>query len=189
MVIFGIAFLLMQSALPPAPGLTIVIVDGEGGINNVRQHSSRDPVVQVQDDNGKPVSGATVVFTLPSQGAGGSFATGGKIATINTDAGGRAVARGFRPNNTAGKFEIRVNASHENRTARATITQFNMLVPGAGKHTGTKVAVVVLAAGAAAAVGVVAGRGNGKTAASPSTPGQPSTIVLSPGSGSVGPPR
>src|ERR1041385_9431846 len=43
-------------------GLSITIVEGEGAINNVRQRVNREPIVQVEDNNRKPVAGAVVVF-------------------------------------------------------------------------------------------------------------------------------
>jgi hypothetical protein len=65
--------------VPPASGqqaLNIIVVEGEGAINNVRQRTAREPIVQVEDENHRPVAGAVVVFTLPSQCAGGAFAGG-----------------------------------------------------------------------------------------------------------------
>src|SRR5579863_5849082 len=59
-----------------APKLSIVILEGEGAINNIKQRTAREPIVRVEDENHKPVAGAAVVFTLPSQGAGGTFAGG-----------------------------------------------------------------------------------------------------------------
>lgn len=47
--------------------LNIVIVEGEGAVNNARQRVARDPMVQVEDENRKPIAGAAVVFLLPNQ--------------------------------------------------------------------------------------------------------------------------
>src|SRR5688572_32982096 len=107
--------------------INIVIIEGEGAINNVRQRVAREPIVQVEDENRRPVAGAAVTFLLPNQGAGASFANGAQSLTITTDAQGRAVARGLRPNNVNGQYEIRVNASHQGRTASAVINQTNAL--------------------------------------------------------------
>ena len=40
------------------------------------QRTARETIVQVENENRKPVAGAVVVFRLPSQGAGGTFANG-----------------------------------------------------------------------------------------------------------------
>ena len=79
-----------------APMLNLVVLEGEGATNNIRQRTAREPVVQVQDENRKPVAGAIVVFTLPSNGAGGTFANGSRTLSMVSDNQGRAVARGFR---------------------------------------------------------------------------------------------
>ena len=42
-------------------------------------------MVQVTDENRKPVAGAAVVFLLPNQGAGGTFANGARSLTTLTD--------------------------------------------------------------------------------------------------------
>ncbi|HJT88175.1 MAG TPA: hypothetical protein VJ732_09975, partial [Bryobacteraceae bacterium] len=91
-----------------APMLNIVVVEGEGAINNIRQRTAREPIIQVEDQNHKPVAGAVVAFTLPTQGAGGTFANGARMLSVVTDSQGRAVATGLRPNNIAGQFQIRV---------------------------------------------------------------------------------
>src|ERR1700690_3524526 len=105
--------------------LNLVVIEGEGATNNIRQPTPRDPIVRVQDENHKPVAGAMVVFTLPSNGAGGVFANGAKTLTMVTDDQGQAVARGFRPNGLKGQFQIRVSASHQGQTASTSINQSN----------------------------------------------------------------
>src|SRR5215469_13215110 len=75
------------------PKLNIVIVEGDGAINNIRQRTAREPIVEVQDENHKPVAGAAVVFALSDQGASGTFAGGAHTLTVVTDNQGRAIAR------------------------------------------------------------------------------------------------
>src|SRR5215813_6869743 len=87
------------------PKLNIVIVEGDGAINNIRQRTAREPIVQVEDENHKPIAGAAVVFLLPDQGASGVFANGSHTLTVMTDSQGRAVARGFHPNGVQGKLQ------------------------------------------------------------------------------------
>lgn len=176
--------------------LNIVIVEGEGAINNIRQRVAREPIVQVEDENRKPVAGASVVFLLPSQGASGTFTGGTKMLTIMTDQNGRAVMRGFTPNNVAGKMEIRVTASKSGVQQSATITQTNAALAAAGAGaaagSGKLIAILVAVGGAAAAgVAVAATRGGNNTP----TPGGGTTgptttpTVISPGNPTVGPPR
>ena len=168
--------------------INIVIVEGEGAINNVRQRVAREPIVQVEDENRKPVAGAAVTFLLPNQGAGASFANGAQSLTITTDAQGRAVARGLRPNNVNGQYEIRVNASHQGRTANAVISQTNAITAttaAAGGISGKLIAIIAVAAGAVVAGTVVAtsnGNGNGNG-------GTPSRTVIVPGTPNIGGPQ
>ncbi|MBS1830422.1 MAG: hypothetical protein JST93_34285 [Acidobacteria bacterium] len=182
-------------AQDPVPQkLNIVIVEGEGAINNIRQRVAREPIVQVEDENRKPVAGASVVFLLPSQGASGTFTGGAKMLTVMTDQNGRAVMRGFTPNNVTGKMEIRVTASKSGVQQSAVISQTNaaLAATGAAAGSGKLIAILVAVGGAAAAgVAVAATRGGNNTP----TPGGGTTgptttpTVISPGNPTVGPPR
>ena len=173
------------------PGkLNIVIVEGDGAINNIRQRVAREPIVQVEDENRRPVAGAAVTFFLPEQGASGAFANGARTLTVVTNEQGRAVASGFRPNNVAGKFNIRVTASHEGRTASLSIGQTNIAAAAVGMSAAMKALIIVaVAGGAAAGVAVAAGGGNnGSSSPNPTTPPRPVT-TLTPGTGTVGGPQ
>src|SRR5690348_8350565 len=86
--------------------LNITIVEGDGAINNIRQRTAREPIVQVEDQNHRPIAGAAVLFELPGQGASGVFPNGSHTLTVMTDSQGRAVAHGLRPNNVKGQFQM-----------------------------------------------------------------------------------
>src|SRR5207244_898558 len=81
-------------------GLKIVIVEGEGAINNIQTGSARNPVVEVRDENDRPVAGARLNFSLPDRGPGGTFFGAGTNLTAITNEQGRASTTGFRPNLT-----------------------------------------------------------------------------------------
>jgi hypothetical protein len=170
--------------------LNIVIVEGDGAINNIRQRTAREPIVQVEDQNHKPVAGAAVVFLLPDQGASGVFANGSHTLTVMTDAQGRAVARGFRPNNVQGKLQIHVTASHQGQTATATISQTNAISAAAGAAAAgvsAKLIAILAVAGAAVAGGVVAATRGGGGGTTPTPTTLPTTVT--PGTGTVGAPH
>lgn len=175
-----------------APKLRIVIIEGEGAINNLRQRVAREPIVQVEDENRKPIAGAAVTFLLPQQGAGATFANGSRSLTILTDSNGRAVARGLQANNLNGQYEIRVTASHQGETANTTIRQSNVAAAGAaaaGVGLSLKLlAIVGAAAGAAVAGGVIASRGGNDGNGNGNTPPRPGTVIV-PGTPSVGGPQ
>jgi hypothetical protein len=172
-----------------ARGLGIVIVEGNGAINNVGQPVPRAISVRVEDENKKPVPGATVAFTLPAQGASGTFANQSTDTTVTTDEQGLAVVRALRPNKSAGKMEIVVIASYQGQTARATVTQFNMLVQNAGHKSNGKLILILSLVGGAAAGGAFAATHKSGTAPAPTTTPGPVTIGITPGTGTVGGPQ
>jgi hypothetical protein len=169
-----------------------VVVEGEGAINNARQRVTHDPVVRVEDENHKPIVGAAVVFTLPTEGATGEFGNGGKNLTVMTDDKGQATARGLRLNGIDGKVPIHITASYRGLTASTTMTQFSVLPPGAkpatSSHSGGHGALiaVLVAVGAAAAGGgaYLATHKSGNTATGPTTPGI-TPIGITPGTGTI----
>jgi hypothetical protein len=187
----------MAIAQDAAPKLNLVVVEGEGAINNIRQRTAREPVVQVEDENHKPIAGAAVVFSLPSQGAGGTFTGGSHSLTVMTDSQGRAVAHGLQPNNVKGQFQIHVNASYNGQTANANINQSNAVAAGAATAASagisTKLIVILAAVAAAAAVGglyasgAIGGSNNGSLSQT-IAPGA-TLVTITPGTGTVGPPR
>jgi len=172
--------------------LQIIIVEGEGAINNVKQRVNREPIVQVEDENHKPVAGAAIIFFLPNDGPGGTFANGSSTLTTTSNAQGQAVARGIRFNNQAGSMQIRVTASFAGQTASAIISQTNVLgVAASGASVGgmslaTKLLIIGAVVGAGVAAGVViANHGGGGG----SNPAAPSTITITPGTVTVGGPQ
>ena len=118
-----------SSPQPETPALEITILDGEGALNNIRQRTAREPIVQVKDRNRKPVAGVLILFAI-NDGPSGAGATIGGASTFSavTDADGRAQARGYTPNNTEGKFTITVTATLGALVALAIIHQENRLV-------------------------------------------------------------
>jgi hypothetical protein len=172
-------------------GLQIVIVEGEGALNNIKQRVNRDPIVQVEDENHRPIPGAAVVFTLPNQGPGGTFENGSNTLTTTTNNQGQAVARGIRFNNQVGSMQMRVTASFGGQTATAVITQTNLIGTSAGGGGGglgaTKWLIILGVAGAVAAGVIVATHGSGSSS-SPTTPPVP-TVTITPGTPTVGAPQ
>jgi hypothetical protein len=169
-------------------GLRIVIVEGEGAINNINQKVNVPPVVEVRDESNKLVEGAAVVFSLPTQGPGGIFANGTNTLNATTDRQGRATASGIRLNRQTGQLDIRVTASVGGQTASVTITQTNVSgvsSSGGGGGSSKKILILVAVVGAAAAVGVLVALRHGSS----STPSGPPPIVITPGTPTVGGPN
>lgn len=189
----SIALLLNEPQVPaqpgqvaPVPKLFIKILDGEGAVNNIKARTAREPVVEVDDENHKPVAGALVTFMAPHGGAGGTFNGQAMLQTV-TDSSGRATGRGFMPNRTSGQFEIAVTATVGAAIAHAVITMTNQAGAGGSSSSsvgatrvgifGGKGLIVLGAIAAAATVGaVVATRG-----------GPPSATIAAPTTVTVGP--
>lgn len=172
----------------PSGQLKVVVIQGEGAINNIRAKSATQPVVEVRDENDKPVAGAEVVFQLPAAGPGGVFHGWMRTQTAKTNAEGQAGTTGLAPNDEPGRFNIKVTASAGGRTGSVVIGQSNAVRGGAGGQISGgrsgwwKVLGVV---GAAAVVGgVVAATRNGKAAETPTNP-----VTITPGPITVGSPR
>jgi len=169
--------------------LKITVVEGDGAFNDIKKKTAHDAVVEVRDENNRLVPDARVVFSAPSAGPGGSFENGQKTYIATTDAMGRAKSRGFKPNTSEGRFQIKVTASDDGRTGSTVISQSNTLAGGTGfepnkSHKTRYILVGVL--GGAAVGGVVAATHGGGTAAVASPP-VPTTI--STGTITVGGPR
>lgn len=200
----GLACLLSLECIAPsaaqenAPKLNIVVIEGEGAINNIRQRTARAPIVQVEDENHRPVAGAAVVFMLPQRGASGVFTNGSRTLTVMTDSQGRAAASGIKPSGSPGQMQINVTASHQGQSASAVITQTNALAAAGtaagaaaggvvAKSLAVKVLIAIGIAGAAAATGAVVATRGGDSTSSTATVRPP--VSVSPGTGTVGAPR
>ncbi len=180
----------VASTGPPAPALKIVILEGEDVSNNIKQRTAREPIIQVEDENHKPVAGAVVLFSIDSQGgnAGASFLGGAKTFSGQTDANGQIVARGYRPNTHTGQFHINVTASKGNLTNHTTISQTNVIVAGAAGASSAGIAgflsthiILVSLVAAGAVVGGVVG---GAIVTGTSAP-----TIITTGPGTVGAPQ
>ena len=156
--------------------LKVVVLEGEGAINNVKDLRAKEPVVQVTDENDAPVKDATVTFMLPDSGPSGTFGASGATLTMQTDEKGQATGRGLRPNTTIGQFEIRVIASQGTLTARAAITQTNA-APAAAKGGSSKALLILIIVAGAVGGGAAAALGGKKSSSPASAPTEAPTTV------------
>jgi hypothetical protein len=166
------------AADPDPDGLTITILDGEGALNNIRARTAREPIVQVTDKNHKPVAGAFVLFkVVPGpNGAGGTF-NGASSLNVQTDAQGKAVGHGLKPNSTQGQYQIQVSANFAGVTAQVTIHQTNKkVIPNQPPHQRILKWSII---GVAIAIGIIIGI---------QSHNYPGTTHITVGGGGVGPP-
>src|SRR5262249_41357663 len=119
--------LLLHYTAPASPAQTtpgsinIVVLEGEGAVDNYRQHVEHIAVVRVEDENQTPIPDAAVVFTLPTEGSTGVFGNGSKTLITKTDKQGLASAKGMRVNDVSGKLVIHVTASYRGLTTHSLI--------------------------------------------------------------------
>lgn len=157
-------------------GMKIIVLEGEGAINNVRLQRAKEPVVQVVDESNAPVKDASVTFLVPDSGASGVFGASGATYTVLTDEKGQATGRGLRPNRAPGQFQIRVIASYRGQTARAAITQTNAEPVGAASKGSSKKYLWFVLVGGAAAGGAFAAKGGSKSQGAPVP--QPGAVIV-----------
>ncbi|MBM3760838.1 MAG: hypothetical protein FJW36_11385 [Acidobacteria bacterium] len=171
---------LQEPAAPQgAMKLNIVVISGDGAINNIKSRTAREMIVEVRDENNKPVAGASVVFLLPDSGPGLVSSNGSRMLTSMTDANGRAAARGLKPNGQSGRFNMQVRANYQQSFGQASIAQTNMVAVGAALSGLT---IGLIAVGAAVAAGTV------YAVTRDSGPGR-ATVGVNPGTPSAGAPR
>jgi hypothetical protein len=173
--------------------VNIVVVAGEGALDRIHDRVSQPPEVRIEDRNNQPITGAAVVFTLPTSGATGEFDGGGKTSTVITDEKGVAVARGIRMNDTPGKMEILVNVAYRGQTANAIVTQYSSAPNGPHHGYGKWIAIIAAAGGGGAAAAFLASHKSGSGSSGPSpggggTGGGGPVITLTVGSSTVGAP-
>lgn len=173
--------------------LHIRVIEGEGAVNAAGSHIARPLMVEVTDETGRPVEGASVSFHLPEEGAGGTFGNGLRTDVTVTDARGRANLHTMQLNRTPGRFAIRIVASKEQ--ARAGMLSYQYIAEPKGapavaanssKHGPSLlhgplkwVALAVLAGGATAgAMAATHGGSQAAPAIAPSTTTGTSTGIV-----------
>lgn len=140
--------------------LFIQILDGEGALNDIRSRTAREPIVQIQDENHKPVAGAVVLFTTPDSGPSAVFSNGLTRFQTTTGLDGKATAQGLKPNNVSGQFQIQVSVTLGDLSSVAVIDQTNTAKASLQSHAAHGLSLKVIAivsgiAGAGVATGLV----------------------------------
>ena len=185
--VIAVSLSVLLVASPTAKGaqaaIQIRVLAGDGGINNINRNVAVEPLIEVVDSAGKPVSKATVTLRSPASGPSVTFFGASRVATMTTDDLGRVRVSGMLPNTHEGTFQIDVEAEYSGMTATTAITQSNAVAPGEAKPKRTGIGWRMIAAiGAAATVGIVAAALRGEPDSA-----TPTTIRL--GSVSVSTPR
>lgn len=185
------------------PGIHIVVLQGDRALNAIKQRSSQDVAVRVEDQSGQPLSGVPVTFQLPAVGPSGRFPDDSLVMMRTTDAKGETRVSGLRPNDVQGDFQIQVTATHGGQSVTALIKQSNVMAVDSspGRSFSNKRLIAILAAAGAAGAAIALSQGGGKNGASSSgpfssgpvsagiTPTAPAPISIIPGTPVVTGPR
>ncbi|HEY7336511.1 MAG TPA: hypothetical protein VH639_16585 [Bryobacteraceae bacterium] len=172
---------------PAIQDLRVVPLSGNGGINDLERKIMTPLVVQVLDQESRPIEGAQVIFRFPLNGASATFPNQQNAQTTRTNADGQAAATGWMANNQTGTFQVQVTATRGNQMGQTTITMTNATRIVGGdqnkkKHwwssKGAKIGIIAGAAGAVAAIVLATRGGNGST-----------TVTASPGAPTIGAPQ
>ena len=126
LLIFDTGIPLRAEQNDSSAALRIIVLSGEGAINNIRSRSNPAPLVEVRDANNQSVSGAAITFFLPNDGPSGVFADNTRTSIAFTDAQGRAAGGPIIFNSQVGLMRIRVSASLFSQTASVVITETNL---------------------------------------------------------------
>lgn len=173
----------------PSDKLKVLVLEGQGAVNIIDKLRGVAPIVEVRDDNDRPVDGATVVFRLPPDGPSGYFPGEQLSKMVKTSGQGQAVASGFVPNRVAGRLKIHVTATIGNKMGEIDIPQTNAGSAYAmtGEKTHHKMAWwkwAAIGGGVAAVAGIIIlTRGGSSSSTSSATV---PTITINPGPVTIG---
>src|ERR1700719_2006536 len=167
-----------MAPLPMMKSLKLTALAGNNEMNDLERGLMAPLVVQVLDQNDRPVEGAEVVFRFPLNGPGATFRGGNNSQTVHTNGQGQAAAMNWTANGV-GTFSFRVTASYGNQLGETTVSMTNVTRVVEGKTKGRKptgwyspkwVKIALVAGGAGIVAGVIlATRGGASTSASTPT--------------------
>ncbi len=188
------------AAQVPAPaalaqGLKVEALAGKGEANDLQRRVMAPLVVEVLDQDDRPVEGAEVIFRFPLNGPGATFPDGKTSRTVRTNGQGQAAAMNWVANNQTGNFEVHVTATYGNQTGEINVPMSNVTrvtdegARTAPKHGGwwspTWVKIAIVGGTAALVAGVVLATRGGGSGGGSSSP----TITITPGSPTIGGPH
>jgi hypothetical protein len=123
------------AAQDSAPPFRIMVLEGEGAVNNIHEVVNRAVSVEVDDVNHNPLSGVSVTFFLPNDGPSGLFPNGSRVLTVFTDDKGVATSRSIHFNNSVGLMKIDVVATLFSQNVSHSIMQTNVGSPASVKSS------------------------------------------------------
>jgi hypothetical protein len=178
--------------LPTIQGLKVIALAGAGDMNDLERKVMALLVVEVLDQNDRPVEGAEVVFRFPIKGPSAEFAGGKMAQTVRTNSQGEATANGWMANSEVGAFQVHVTASYGNQIGEMNISMTNVpVITDALKKKAEKrksvwsskwVKIAIVAVAAGAVVGIVLATRGGSSGGNP-------TVTIGVGPPTIGAPH
>ncbi len=104
--------------------LQIRVLRGEGLVHMAGTKSASPLLVQVSDETGRPVQGATVSFRLPEEGPGGFFRGGLHTDVALTGADGKAAMGTVLWGRTPGPVQIKIVAAKDRTRSGIIVSQY-----------------------------------------------------------------
>jgi hypothetical protein len=183
-----------MASLPVVKNLKMLVLAGNGEMNDLERRVMAPLVVQVVDQNDRPVEGAEVVFRFPLNGPSATFAGGKTSQTLRTNGTGEAAAVNWMANSEVGTFEVHATATYGNELGETTIKMSNVtrIVEGAKRgakqthwYSPTWVKVALIGGAAGAVAGIILATRGGSHSTTPTNP----PITITPGPPTVGGPH
>ena len=112
--------------LPVQQSLKILVLAGDGEMNDLERRVMAPLVVQVLDQDDRPMEGAEVIFRFPLDGPSATFPGGKNSLTVRTNGNGQAPALNWMANGQVGTFQVHVNASYGNQVGEVTFPMNNV---------------------------------------------------------------
>jgi protocatechuate 3,4-dioxygenase beta subunit len=133
-----------QGWIPPN---TLVLMSGSPQQGQVGKPFQTNLQVALANSNGCPLTGSwagvSVVFTAPTSGASGTFAsTDTNVADVGTDANGSAMAPPFAANRSAGDYSVVASSAYGSVTLYLTNTAAGVAASIAAQGPGNQSATV-----------------------------------------------
>ena len=175
-----------------AQNFRVIPLAGNNEFNDLQRKVMAPLVVNVLDQNGRPMDGVEVVFRFPLRGPSATFANQASSLTVRTNADGQAAATGWTANDQVGPFRVLITATRGTEMGEAAIVMTNVaraedvpVKPPARWWSSKWVKIAIIAGAAGAAGGTVWATRNGNSGPAAATP----VIIGLPGSPTIGGPR
>jgi hypothetical protein len=158
--------------------LRLRVIEGDAAVYPTGARIVHPVSIQVTDETGRPVEGASVSFLLPADGPSGMFNGNMRTDIVTTGPDGRASAGPIQWNRTPGAVSIRLTVSKSEVRAGALVAQYLTDSPTAAVRSQASArsrwfttGLIIAGAGAGAfAVALVRSPGSAAAAASGTPP-------------------